>query len=682
MTKRLRGLLNCFYVALLLLGFFLAGGVLPPRWRYLARASPTQGEGFKAGEILVKFREGALQTDVQSVLAAHGLSVIGEIPKLGIAQVAVPVGRELETIKTLEASPLIEYAELDYIAQGCDVTPDDIYYPLQWNMLDIQAHKAWQATTGISITIAILDTGVDLYHPDLNAKIWSNPGEIPDNGLDDDENGYIDDVHGWDFVDKGDNDPQDDNGHGTHVAGIAAAETNNDVGVAGVSWGAVIMPVKVLNSENKGYHSDIIKGLIYAADNGARIINMSFASEVEDPALKEAIEYAHDTKGCLLVAAAGNWAKKGNPVTYPAAFPGVIAVAATDITDTRWSESEHGPFIDLVAPGLHILSTYWFRGAHDYTWADGTSMAAPHVSGVAALVWSINPEYTNDEVEERIERGADDLGTPGWDQYYGWGKVNAYKAVAGSISGHVRNNAGVPLSGATVAIISGPCSGMAISNAGSYRIWGLDSGTYALQARMEGYGVLPPMQGISVTVGTDVSGLDFYFPPLDNLVQNWDFEMGDLSGWSTGGSIEPVITQEEKHTGAYSALLGGSEELNSMGDSWLSQSITVTVAKQPTLSFMYKIVSSDRWHGDCFRVKIKDQGGHDLATLLSANESTDWTHKQYNLSPYIGQTVQLYFSLYQDGAGGGTVVYLDEVSVGSGPWTVYVPLVCKKYSGP
>jgi len=119
-----------------------------------------------------------------------------------------------------------------------------------------------------------------------------------------------------------------------------------------------------------------------------------------------------------------------------------------------------------------------------------------------------------------------------------------------------------------------------------------------------------------------------------------------------------------------------------MGDSWLSQSITVTVSKQPTLSFMYKIVSSDKWHGDCFRVKIKDQRGHDLATLLSANESADWTHKQYNLSPYIGQTIRLYFSLYQDGAGGGTVVYLDEVSVGSGPWTVYVPLVCKKYGGP
>ena len=681
MAKKLGWPLNCFFIVLLLWGLLLAGGMLPPQGECLAGASPARGEDFKAGEILVKFKEGALRADVQSVLAVHGLSVVEEIPELGIAQVAVPVGRELEMIESLKSNPLVEYAEPDHIVYGFDVAPNDVYFSIQWNMTDIQAHRAWQATTGISITIAVLDTGIDLRHPDLNDKIWANPGEVPNNGRDDDENGYIDDVHGWDFVNN-DNDPQDDNGHGTHVAGIAAAETNNGIGVAGVSWGAVIMPVKVLGADNKGYYSDIIKGLLYAAENGAKIINMSFGSKVEQQALQEAVSYVHDTKGCFLVAAAGNWALEDNPVTYPAALPGVIAVVATDAAGNRWDKSEHGPFIDLAAPGIHVLSTYWFRGEHDYTWADGTSMAAPHVSGVAALVWSIHPEYTNKEVEKRIKQGADDMGTPGWDRYYGWGKVNAYKAVAGSVSGRVRSNAGVPLSGATITVISGPSTGMATSNAGSYRIWGLEPGTYALQASMEGYGILPPMQGISVTLGADVSGLDFYFPPLDNLVQNWDFEEGDLSGWSVGGLIKPIVTQEEKHTGAYSALLGGNAGLEPMGGSWISQDITVTVATRPTLSFVYKIVTSDERGGDCFRVKIKDQGGHDLATVLAASEGTDWTHMHYDLSPYVGRTVRLYFNLYQDGAGGGTVVYLDEVSVGSGPWTVYVPVVCKRRDGP
>ena len=292
--------------------------------------------------------------------------------------------------------PGVAYAEPDYRAEAADlrsspmVLPDDPDFSLQWGLAKINAPAAWDVVTGTTaITIAIVDSGVDLNHPDLRDKIWTNPGEIPGNFIDDDGNGKVDDVHGWhvfrrwtgsDYVADENGNVQDDYGHGTHVAGIAAAATNNGVGIAGVSWSAAVMPVKVLDRYGFGWYSDIASGIVYAADNGARIINLSLGGTSASAILCQAADYAHG-KGAVLTAAAGNTSgsNPGNNVFYPAACPHVLAVAATDSADAWPSFSNFGPQVALSAPGVGIYSTWYYAGigASGYYTESGTSMAAP-----------------------------------------------------------------------------------------------------------------------------------------------------------------------------------------------------------------------------------------------------------------------------------------------------------------
>jgi len=333
----------------------------------------------------------------------------------------VYVPPSLNGLNYLDQRPI---ARMQGLAGCTSVIPNDPYFPSQWNLNQIQAPTAWCITTGSEdVVIAIIDSGVDLDHPELEAKLWVKPGEIPDNGLDDDGNGYIDDVHGWDFV-NWDNDPQDDYGHGTFVAGIAAAETDNGIGIAGFSWGAKIMPVKVIAPGVPGYayYSDITSGICYAADNGAKIINMSFHSAAYSQALQAAVTYAH-SKGCLLVAAAGDTGD--DTYQYPASHAHVVSVAATGRDDEHWDLSTYNDRVDVAAPGVEILS-FWEGG---YGRMPSTRMATPHVSGLAALIWSVNPTLTPDEVESIIESTAVDLGDPGRDDYFGHGRIDANAAV-------------------------------------------------------------------------------------------------------------------------------------------------------------------------------------------------------------------------------------------------------------
>jgi len=394
----------------------------------------TQAEAprFRPGGILVKFKEGASAADVQAALARQGLSAEREISQLGIKSLAVPSGQELAVVEDMRRDPSVEYAELDYLASVA-ITPSDPGWDNQWAPAKIGAPAAWEITTGSEeVIIAVLDTGVKIDHPDLAAKTWSNPGEIPANGLDDDQNGKVDDVYGWHFyhhcsnsecLPAEDNDLQDDNGHGTHVAGIAAAETNNEVGIAGISWGAQLMPVKVLDEYGDGWYSDVIAGIVYATDNGADIINLSLGGEENSEALQDAVDYGH-AEGVLLMAATGN---TGKPVFYPAACDHVLGVGATDVNDVRPEFSNYGPGIDVAAPGVSIYSTWpWLDG---YWHKSGTSMAAPHVAGLAALIWSARPELSNDRVAWVISETANDLGAPGWDEYYGWGRIDAHRAL-------------------------------------------------------------------------------------------------------------------------------------------------------------------------------------------------------------------------------------------------------------
>ncbi|MBC7262599.1 MAG: S8 family serine peptidase, partial [Chloroflexi bacterium] len=331
--------------------------------------------------------------------------------------------------------PLIQYAEPNYQAHALEVPNDERWFD-QWALPKIGAPQAWDMAHCQGIIIAILDTGIHLEHPDLRNILWTNSGEIPGNGIDDDGNGKIDDVYGWHFYHNcstGICQPyenpiiQDDNGHGTHVSGIAAAETNNGIGIAGVSWGARVMTVKVLDQHGDGWYYDIAAGIVYAVDNGARVINLSLGGKEPSFLLQDALRYAYN-QGALIVAASGN---DGGRVLYPAAYPEAVAVAATDANDQRCSFSNYGPEVDIAAPGEAILST-WLPPYY-YYYKRGTSMATPHVSGAAALLWSWRPDLTNIRIEEQLETQADDVNAslyPGPDPYLGWGRLNIYRALA------------------------------------------------------------------------------------------------------------------------------------------------------------------------------------------------------------------------------------------------------------
>ncbi|MFN8534931.1 MAG: S8 family serine peptidase, partial [Dehalococcoidia bacterium] len=293
---------------------------------------------------------------------------------------------------------------------GGQVTPNDPAYPgQQYGLQKIRAPFGWAYSTGDeAVIVAVVDTGVDLNHPDLTAKI----------------------VDGYDFVN---NDPtaQDDQGHGTHVAGIAAGISNNGVGVAGVSWGARIMPVKVLDSGGSGYTSDVAAGVTWAADHGAKVINLSLGSSSPSVTLETAVNYATN-RGALVVAAAGNG---GNSVpNYPGAYANVVAVAATDSNNARASFSTYGGFVDIAAPGVGVYSTVP-TGSCDlcapggYLSLSGTSMATPHVAGLAAVLAGL-PQYgTPALVRSAIEGTPLDLGTGGRDDYYGHGLIQLDAAI-------------------------------------------------------------------------------------------------------------------------------------------------------------------------------------------------------------------------------------------------------------
>jgi len=401
---------------------------------------------FKPGEVIVGLREAISQASIQSLLLAEDIGILDEMGHLGLMLLSVPEGQELEKIEELERNPLVEYAEPNYVVRAADsiaiqphsslaapgVTPNDPYFSSQWNLPRIEAPAAWDITTGSDeVVIAFVDTGVDLEHPEFRDKIWTNTDEIPDNGADDDGNGYVDDVHGWDFV-NWDGEPQDDHGHGTFVASIAAAETNDGLGMAGVSWGGEVMPIKVFAENGQSYYWHITGGITYATDNGARIINLSWRlkSYVGTQPHQTAINYAH-SKGVLIVAASGGDPDAEDPVPldayqYPAALDNVVSVAATNRDDGHYEFSAYNDKVDIAAPGGDILGVWLGFGYGRYS---STGLAAPHVSGLAALVWSVNPKLTPDEVESIIESTAVDLGEPGRDDYFGHGRIDASAAV-------------------------------------------------------------------------------------------------------------------------------------------------------------------------------------------------------------------------------------------------------------
>jgi len=356
---------------------------------------------FAPGKLLVRFKDNVPEEKQKKMIKDWGFTVEKEIKQIKVKVVSVSEGAEESLAKALSKNPNIDWAEPDYIAEALSI-PNDPYFTNQWGMTKIQAPEAWDITIGSSSTnIAIVDTGIDSAHSDLADKVISN---INFSG-----SGTTNDVYG----------------HGTHVAGIAAAITNNAIGVAGLGYTPTIMNVKVLDDMGMGAFSWITSGIIWAADNGAEVINMSLGSSYYSSAMEDAVNYAWK-KGVVVVAAAGN-----NATTtpyYPAYYTNCIAVAATDANDAIASFSNYGDWVDVAAPGVSIISTY--KG-NSYVYRSGTSMASPHVAGLAALLFTRVRDtngngFLNDEVRSYIEANCNDIGVSG----IGSGRINVYKTVS------------------------------------------------------------------------------------------------------------------------------------------------------------------------------------------------------------------------------------------------------------
>lgn len=317
-----------------------------------------------------------------------------------------------EVLAAWRNRPDVEYAELNPIISIC-ATPDDPSYAEQWSLGKIQAPEAWDTSRGAAdVVVAVIDTGVDYNHRDLQGNLWVNEAEVNGvAGVDDDDNGYIDDVHGYNFA-YNNSDPIDDHGHGTHCSGIIAAVGDNGLDVAGVCWSARIMALKILGSAGDGSAADAVPAIYYAVANGADVISGSWGGEDSSDVLREAIAYAH-REGVVVVAAAGN--EGSDAPFYPAAYPEVISVAATDSTDQRWYLSNYGDWVDIAAPGRDIVSlraTGSSQGGTGNVYTgrmSGTSMAAPHVSGACALLLAANPFLTCDEVADMLTAGVDPI---------------------------------------------------------------------------------------------------------------------------------------------------------------------------------------------------------------------------------------------------------------------------------
>jgi beta propeller repeat protein len=385
---------------------------------------------------------------------------------LGLHRVSLVSAEGIEAIVSdLNRRPEIIYAEPDHVVTLQNVPDDPFFastgswgqtYDDLWGLHAIDAESAWNLSTGDpELVIAVIDSGLDLEHPDLQGNIWINEGEIPENGIDDDENGFIDDVNGWNFSDDT-NELDDDHlhGHGTHVAGTIAAVGNNSFGVVGVMWRASIMPLKGFGASGPTASSDVAAAIVYAADNGARLTNNSWGKRGPPSQLvRDAFAYARAAGVTSVVAAGNDGIDVGSEeICYfsPACLEDVLTVAASNQLDERATFSNWGGRVSVVAPGggtqddpgvsvepvLNILSLRAGRSGEDnlvvgesfYRLA-GTSMAAPHVTGVAGLILSRQPGLVPELVQIIVEESADDLGAPGPDPGTGFGRVNAFEAL-------------------------------------------------------------------------------------------------------------------------------------------------------------------------------------------------------------------------------------------------------------
>lgn len=415
MTTFVNRMISWLSVAVMVVAFMTATPLT------VLAAPNAQSEATQSGtdpHVLVRFDAGTTPEMRDAVIAQMGGQLVTWMHQINVAEVSLPAQNGMvASAQPFMGNEAVTFAEADLQVSATSYVPNDPDFSdatMRYGLDDVQALDAWDVITGSpEIVIAVVDSGIKLDHPEFVGRL----------------------APGYDFIDN-DDQPNDESGHGTHVAGVIAAGLDNKQGLAGVCPNCRLMPVRVLNDRNLGSWSQLAKGILFAVDNGARVINLSLGSSISSETLSVSIEYAVE-RGVVVIAAAGNYGS--DKPFYPAASVGVIAVGATTIDGERWSKSDFGSYIDLTAPGDLIYSTYnkLDNLYHGYTYMSGTSMAAPFVSGVAGLLISMEPKLTAAEVTAALEKGADDFGPTGWDADYGHGRVNAYTSLTSLVQGSV-----------------------------------------------------------------------------------------------------------------------------------------------------------------------------------------------------------------------------------------------------
>lgn len=352
-----------------------------------------------AGRLIVRERAGLTANALSDALRHSGARRIGAVDPVGAALVEAPENELASVQSALRRSGLFTSVERDYVAEVAE-DPDDVYYAAQWGLTRIGAPAAWESSSGAGVIVAVIDTGIEASHPDLQADV----------------------LPGYDFVND-DDDPADDHGHGTRMSGIIAAQRDNATGIAGVAPAATLLPVKVMDWEGHGSYSAVASGIVYAVDQGAKVLNLSLVGPAKSAILQAAVDYAtaHDV---IVVAAAGNYGS--NIAAYPAASTGAVAVSALDPLDGHPSFSNYGAWIGFAAPGVDIVTT---SRAGGYDSSTGTSPAAAFGSAVFALLLSAEPTLARAAAIHRVRDGCADLGKSGWDRFFGAGRVDAYAAL-------------------------------------------------------------------------------------------------------------------------------------------------------------------------------------------------------------------------------------------------------------
>ncbi len=355
--------------------------------------------------------------------ARLGAHVLRALPAIGWQVVEVDPTRRDELRREYALSPLVARAEFDR-ARRLAYVPNDPYYPGMWNLPHMRVDSAWDTTRGSSsVRIAVIDTGCETSHPDLAGSIWVNPGEIAGNGIDDDGDGYVDDVSGWDFV-NGDPVPDDIFGHGTGCSGIVAAVQDNNQGITGIAPHCKLVPLKACNNSGYLFDSYVVPALVYAADRGCKVISMSFFGDQVTPAERAAIDYCW-SHGALPIAAAGNDAQTFP--YYPGAYEHTLGVASHGSSDQKSWFSNWGSWVDVAAPGEGISATW--PGAQYTTGFTGTSAACPNVAGVAALLFSGVPGATNAQVHAALEDSALTVSQAPLGAWTSYGRIDARAAL-------------------------------------------------------------------------------------------------------------------------------------------------------------------------------------------------------------------------------------------------------------